>query len=46
MKQITLPKILDSLKSMRYVVEVDPLVAERARQAVRRMMELKPRPTH
>ena len=46
MKQITLPKILDSLKSMRYVVEVDPVVAERARQAVRRMMELKPRPTH
>lgn len=41
MKQITLPKILDSLKSMRYVVEVDPSVAERARQAVRRMIELK-----
>ncbi len=41
MKQITLPKILDSLKSMRHIVEVDPLVAERARQAVRRMIELK-----
>jgi len=41
MKQITLPKILDSLKSMRYVVEVDPLIAERARQAVRRMVDLK-----
>ncbi len=41
MKQITLPKILDSLKSMKHVVEVDPQVAERARQAVRRMVELK-----
>jgi len=41
MKQITLPKILDSLKSMKHVVDVDPAVAERARQAVRRMIELK-----
>ncbi len=41
MKQITLPKILDSLQSLRHVVEVDPGVAERARQAVRRMLELK-----
>lgn len=45
MKQITLPKILDSLQSMKYVVEVDPSVAERARQAVRRMLELGPQPT-
>jgi quinolinate synthase len=43
MKQITLPKILDSLRSMKHVVEVDPIVAERARQAVRRMLELGPR---
>jgi quinolinate synthase len=41
MKLITLPKILDSLKLMKHVVEVDPRVAERARQAVRRMVELK-----
>jgi len=43
MKQITLPKILDCLQSMKHVVEVDPLVAERARQAVRRMLELGPK---
>jgi quinolinate synthase len=42
MKLITLPKILDSLKSMKHVVEVDPAVAARARQAVRRMLDLKP----
>jgi hypothetical protein len=29
------------LKSMRHVVDVDPLVAERARLAVRRMLDLK-----
>jgi quinolinate synthase len=40
MKQITLPKILDSLQSMRHVVEVDPSVAERARRAVQRMLDL------
>lgn len=43
MKQITLPKILDSLQSMRHVVEVDPLVADRAREAVRRMLDLGPK---
>lgn len=40
MKQITLPKILNSLQSMQHVVKVDPLVAERAREAVRRMLDL------
>jgi quinolinate synthase len=45
MKKITLPKILDSLKSMKHVVELDPSIAERARQAVQRMMDLKPRST-
>jgi quinolinate synthase len=44
MKLITLPKILDSLQTMKHVVEVDPLIAERARQAVRRMLELGPKP--
>lgn len=42
MKQITLPKILNSLQSMQHVVEVDPLIAERAREAVRRMLDLEP----
>jgi len=42
MKLITLPKILDSLQSMKHAVEVDPNVAERARVAVQRMLELKP----
>jgi quinolinate synthase len=42
MKMITLPKILDSLQSNKYIVEVNPLVAERAHQAVRRMLDLKP----
>ncbi len=44
MKLITLPKILESLQSLKHVVEVDPLVAERARQAVRRMLDLRPNP--
>jgi quinolinate synthase len=42
MKRITLPKILNSLQSMQHVVEVDPLVADRAREAVRRMLDLGP----
>jgi quinolinate synthase len=44
MKQITLPKILHSLQSMKHVVEVDPSVAERARKAVRRMIDLNSQP--
>jgi quinolinate synthase len=40
MKQITLPKILDSLKNMKYAVEVDSLIAERARRAIQRMLDL------
>lgn len=40
MKLITLPKILESLRSMTHVIEVDPSVAERARQAVQRMLDL------
>lgn len=38
MKQITLPKILESLQSMKHAVEVDPSVAGRARAAVERML--------
>ncbi len=40
MKRITLPKILNSLINMEEEVTVDPLVAERARQAVERMINL------
>ncbi len=41
MKRITLPKILRSLETMEYRVEVDPEVAARARRAVERMLEVK-----
>jgi quinolinate synthase len=38
MKRITLPKILHSLQTMEFQVEVDPEVAARARVAVERML--------
>ena len=40
MKRITLPKILDSLVNMQDEVIVDPLIAEKARRAVKRMIHL------
>ncbi|MEO1264603.1 MAG: quinolinate synthase NadA [Pseudomonadota bacterium] len=40
MKRITLENIYDALKHMRHEVEVDPEIADRARQAVARMVEL------
>ncbi|WP_185983071.1 quinolinate synthase NadA [Aureimonas mangrovi] len=40
MKRITLPKILDTLVNMREEVTVDPGLAERARAAVERMVNL------
>ncbi|MBE90706.1 MAG: quinolinate synthase [Rhodospirillaceae bacterium] len=40
MKQITLPKILTSLDTLSPSIEVDPVVADRARQSVERMLEL------
>ena len=40
MKRNTLPKILHSLQTMQYEVTVDPAVAQRARAAVERMLEL------
>jgi quinolinate synthase len=43
MKRITLPKVLHSLQSMEYAVEVDPQIAERGRQAVQRMLDLRKR---
>ncbi len=39
MKRITLPKILESLLQMRYEVTIEPLVAERARAALQRMIQ-------
>lgn len=41
MKRITLPKILDSLLFMTEEVTVDPAIADRARLAVERMINLK-----
>jgi quinolinate synthase len=41
MKKITLPKILDSLLYMHEEVTVDPSVADKARRAVERMINLK-----
>ena len=42
MKRITLAGIADSLRHMRYEVKVAPAVAERARRAVERMLEVRP----
>jgi quinolinate synthase len=38
MKRITLPGILNALETMQHVVDVDPAIARRARQAVERML--------
>src|SRR5438105_5718138 len=40
MKRITLPKILDSLLYLREEVTIDPLIAEKARRSVERMVNL------
>jgi quinolinate synthase len=40
MKRITLPKILDSLVFLKEEVTVDPVIAERARASVERMINL------
>lgn len=45
MKRITLEKILRSLQTMEHKVEIDPAIAERARRAVKRMVDLKKNPT-
>jgi quinolinate synthase len=42
MKRISLENIYETLKLDRYEVLVDPLVAERARRAVQRMIDLPP----
>jgi quinolinate synthase len=41
MKRITLPKILDSLVTLREEVTIDPAIAEKARRSVERMINLK-----
>jgi quinolinate synthase len=43
MKRITLPGILESLRTLRHQVEVDEAIAERARHAVQRMLALAPK---
>jgi quinolinate synthase len=40
MKRITLPKILDCLVDMREEVMIDPVIAQRARGSVQRMIDL------
>ncbi|MEZ5077995.1 MAG: quinolinate synthase NadA, partial [Solirubrobacterales bacterium] len=40
MKMITLPKLRDSLKEMRFEVRVDPETAERARLPIERMVAI------
>ncbi|MBI4410470.1 MAG: quinolinate synthase NadA [Gemmatimonadetes bacterium] len=44
MKRITLPKILESLETMRHAVEVPPDIAVRARTAVERMLAVRRNP--
>jgi quinolinate synthase len=41
MKRITLPKILDSLVTMKEEVVIDPMIAAKARRSVERMVQLK-----
>jgi quinolinate synthase len=40
MKMITLPKLRDSLREMRYEVKVPPEIAERARVPIERMVSI------
>ncbi len=41
MKRITLPRILDSLVYMKDEITIDPVIAEKARRSVERMVNLK-----
>jgi quinolinate synthase len=40
MKMITLPKLRDSLRDMKYEVKVDPAVAEKAKLPIDRMVSI------
>jgi quinolinate synthase len=42
MKRITLQNIYDALKNEEFEVTVDPQIAERARAAVQRMIDMPP----
>ena len=41
LKRITLTRILDSLLTLREQVSIDPLIAEKARRSVERIINLK-----
>ena len=41
MKQITLPKLRDTLRDLRPQVDVDPAIADRARLAIGRMLAVR-----
>lgn len=43
MKQITLPKIRHALETLTHPIEVELGIADRARRAVERMLEVQPR---
>jgi quinolinate synthase len=45
MKRITLSKILRSLQTMEHKIEIEPSIAERARRAVKRMIDLGKNPS-
>jgi len=40
MKMITLPKLRDSLRDMKYEVKVDPAVAKKAKVPIDRMVSI------
>ncbi|OHD55360.1 MAG: quinolinate synthase [Spirochaetes bacterium GWF1_51_8] len=41
MKKITLPKVLDSLKYGQFEVKIDPVIAEKAKRSIVKMLEIK-----
>jgi quinolinate synthase len=41
MKRITLPKIYESLRDLKFEIKIDPVLAGRARQAVERMLAVR-----
>ncbi len=40
MKMITLPKLRDGLRDMKFQVTVDPAIADRARRPIERMLAI------
>jgi quinolinate synthase len=41
MKRITLPKIYESLRDMKFAIQIDPALGARARLAVERMLAVR-----